>query len=281
MLRYRLRRFAGVTCGFTIMVLLFCVPLWAGPREYEPFPGQTGKDVVWMPTEETMAERMLDLAGVTPRDTVFDLGSGDGRLVIAAARRGARAVGIEYNPELVKLSWRMAAREGVAGRARFIHDDIFKSEFSEATVITLFLLPELNMRLRPAILNLKAGTRIVSNSFNMEDWVPDRTVVLGPDEGCGGAHCRIHFWIVPAKVEGCWKLPQGELTIRQDFQMLTGDFRTGARTIPLSEGKLQGEEIRFRIGEARYIGRVNGDTMSGTVHNGGNRKKWAAAKVGR
>ena len=138
--------------------------------EYQPTDGQVGKDVMWIPTAQALAEKMLNLAQVTPQDYVIDLGSGDGRIVITAAKRGARALGIEYNPDLVALSKRNAAREGVGDKARFIEADIFKSDFTQATVITMFLLPELNLQLRPAILDLKPGTRIVSNSFDMGEW---------------------------------------------------------------------------------------------------------------
>ena len=193
-------------------------------NEYQPREGQVGKDVMWIPTAQALAEKMLNLAQVTSQDYVIDLGSGDGRIVIAAAKRGARALGIEYNPDLVALSKRNAAREGVGDKARFIEGDIFKSDFTQATVLTMFLLPELNIQLRPAILDLKPGTRIVSNYFDMGEWRADESVAVGRDEGCDTVYCQAYLWIVPAKVEGTWKLPQGEVELRQSFQMISGEL---------------------------------------------------------
>ena len=155
-------------------------------KEFEPVVGQAGKDVIWVPTPQALADKMLNLAQVTPQDYVIDLGSGDGRIVITAAKRGARAHGIEYNPDMVELSKRQAAREGVAEKATFVKADLFESDFSTATVITMFLLPDINRRLRPAILNLKPGTRIASNSFDMGDWIADQTVEVTKEEGCDG-----------------------------------------------------------------------------------------------
>ncbi|HET8563525.1 MAG TPA: class I SAM-dependent methyltransferase, partial [Candidatus Binatia bacterium] len=137
---------------------------------YEPRVGQEGKDVVWVPTPQELVEKMLDMGKVTPKDYVIDLGSGDGRTVISAAKRGARALGIEYNPEMVDLSKRNAAKEGISDKANFVKADLFESDFSQATVITMFLLPDINLKLRPKILDLKPGTRIVSNTFTMGEW---------------------------------------------------------------------------------------------------------------
>ncbi|MGH7829200.1 MAG: SAM-dependent methyltransferase, partial [Candidatus Binatia bacterium] len=135
-------------------------------EEYKPQVGQEGKDVIWVPTPQALVDKMLDMAKVTPNDYVIDLGSGDGRTVITAAKRGARALGIEYNPDMVELSKRNAAKEGVSDRVQFVKADIFESDFSKATVITMFLLTEINLKLRPKILDLKPGTRIVSNAFD-------------------------------------------------------------------------------------------------------------------
>ncbi|MCL2670327.1 MAG: class I SAM-dependent methyltransferase, partial [Syntrophaceae bacterium] len=191
-------------------------------NDSEPYVGQQGKDVIWLPSEQGLVDRMLDLAKVTPQDYVIDLGSGDGRTVITAARRGARALGIEYDPKLFALAKKNAESTGVSGRAQFINGDIFQSDFSQATVLTMFLLPSLNMKLRPTILEMKPGTRIVSNSFDMEDWEADQMANVGRDEGCQGGYCVARLWIVPAKVEGSWRLPDGELRITQTFQMLSG-----------------------------------------------------------
>ena len=190
--------------------------------EYEPHVGQDGKDVVWVPTCQALVDKMLDMAKVTPKDYVIDLGSGDGRTVITAAKRGARALGIEYNPDMIALSKRNAVREGVTDKAQFKEADLFESDFSEATVITMFLLPTINLKLRPKILDLKPGTRIVSNSFTMDDWKADETAtVYSQTEDCGNYNTA-YFWIVPAKVEGTWTLPQGRLTLKQE---LSDDLR--------------------------------------------------------
>ena len=201
---------------------------------YEPEVGQAGKDVVWVPTPQVLVDKMLDMAKVTPADFLMDLGSGDGRTVITAAKRGARALGIEYNPEMVELSKRNAAKEGVNGKANFQQADLFKSDFSQASVITMFLLPDINIKLRPKILGLKPGTRVVSNSFTMGDWSADETSTVG--EGCS-SWCTAYLWIVPAKVDGAWKLPQGDLTLKQEFQKVSGTLNSGGKTVPLSSTK--------------------------------------------
>ena len=185
--------------------------LGAGPATqapFEPSVGQPGKDVVWVPTPDKLVEKMLDMAKVTSQDYVIDLGSGDGKTVIAAAKRGARALGIEYNPDMVELAKQNAAKAGVSDKATFMKADIFESDYSKATVITLFLLPTLNLKLRPTLLDLKPGTRIVSNSFTMEDWEADETATLSED--CA-SWCTALFWIIPAKVEGTWRLGQEAL----------------------------------------------------------------------
>jgi SAM-dependent methyltransferase len=251
------------------------------PEKFEPLLGQSGKDVIWLPTAQTLAEKMLDLGNVGPQDYVIDLGSGDGRIVIAAAKRGARALGIEYNPDMVVLSKQRAISEGVTDRARFVQADIFESDFSQATVLTMFLLPELNLRLRPTILDLKPGTRVVSNSFDMAEWVADREVTLGRHEACEGTYCQAFLWIVPAKVEGRWKMAQGELTLQQRFQMVSGTLKTGGESIPLSEAKLTGDKLRFQVGGALYSGQVSGNAIVGTVKTGGNSRLWQASRLGK
>ena len=225
-------------------------------QEFQPEVGQAGKDVVWVPTPQSLVDKMLEMAKVTPKDYVIDLGSGDGRTVITAAKRGSKALGIEYNPDMVELSKRTAAKEGVSDKATFMKADLFESDFSQAQVITMFLLPSINMKLRPKILNLKPGTRIVSNSFDMEEWKPDQTENV---EGCSN-WCTAHLWIVPAKVDGNWKLPQGELTIKQTFQMISGTLKNGNASSPIS-GKLNGDQISFSAGGTQYSGRVSGNTM--------------------
>jgi hypothetical protein len=239
-------------------------------KPFEPTSGQEGKDVVWVPTPQPLVDKMLDLAKVTPQDFVIDLGSGDGRTVITAAKRGARALGIEYNPDMVELSKKNAADAGVSDKASFVKADLFESDFSKAQVITMFLLPSINMKLRPKILDLKPGTRIVSNSFDMEDWQPDETASITED--CT-SWCKAMLWIVPAKVEGTWQMPDGNLTLKQDFQMVSGTL--GGKQI--NTGKLRGDEITFTVGESKYTGRVNGNSIKGTV-TGGGLSSWTATR---
>jgi SAM-dependent methyltransferase len=245
---------------------------------YQPQVGQEGKDVVWVPTPQLLVDKMLDIAKVTPKDYVIDLGSGDGRTVITAAKRGARAFGIEYNPDMVELSKRNAAKEGVSDRAQFVKADLFESDFSKATVITMFLLPEINLKLRPTILDLKPGTRIVSNTFTMDEWTADETFTVGGD--CTN-WCTALLWIVPAKVEGTWQFPQGELILKQTFQVISGIFRSGGKTTTITDGRLRGDQIGFSAAGAQYTGRVNGNTIEGSVKSGGNNSKWSAARVGK
>jgi SAM-dependent methyltransferase len=242
-------------------------------KEYQPEVGQAGKDVVWVPTPQALVDKMLDMAKVTPKDYVIDLGSGDGRTVIAAAKRGAKALGVEYNPDMVELAKRNAAKEGVSERASFVKADLFESDFSQASVITMFLLSSINIKLRPKILDLKPGTRIVSNTFDMGDWKPDQTSTI---PNCN-SWCTAHLWIVPAKVEGTWKTDQGELSLKQTFQMLSGALRNGKATSPISNAKMLGDQISFTAAGVPYTGRVNGNTIEGTA--GG--KKWSATRAGK
>jgi hypothetical protein len=227
---------------------------------YEPSSGQEGKDVVWIPSPQAVVDRMLDMAKVGPRDFVMDLGSGDGRTVITAAKRGARALGIEYNPQLVEYSRRNAEKAGVTERASFVKADLYETDFSKATVITMFLLPEINLKLRPKLLELKPGTRIVSNTFDMGDWKEDESAHIGADAGCNASWCTPLLWIVPAKVAGTWPIPGGEVTFKQQYQNLSGSLRTEGRTYAL-EGKVRGEDITFSAGGRRYSARLNGQTL--------------------
>jgi len=246
------------------------------PPQFVPYVGQPGKDVMWAPTPQELVNKMLDMAKVTPADFVIDLGSGDGRVVIAAARRGARALGIEYEPDLVEVSRANAAREGVSARAEFVKADLFESDFSRATVITMFLLPDINLKLRPRILDLAPGTRIVSNTFTMGAWEADETATVG--DGCS-RWCTALLWIVPVKVEGVWKTSQGELTFRQKFQMLTGRYAVGGYTVPIVGGRLHNDEITFSEGGAQYRGRVNGTVMEGSVTVGEKEGPWRATRA--
>jgi len=241
---------------------------------YQPQVGQAGKDVVWVPTDEGLVGKMLDMAKVTPQDFVIDLGSGDGRTVIAAAKRGARAHGIEYNPDMVDLSIRNAAEAGVSDKATFAKADIFESDFSKATVITMFLLPDINLKLRPKLLNLKPGTRVVSKSFTMEDWPADETTSM--ESNCA-TWCTAFLWIIPPNVEGKWRLQDGELTITQQFQIIKGTLVSGGKSAPIV-GRLRGGQIKFGADAAEYDGQVNGDTISGTIKNAAGEIKWSATR---
>jgi len=240
--------------------------------EFQPQVGQDGKDVIWVPTPQALVDKMLDMAKVTPKDYVIDLGSGDGRTVITAAKRGAKALGIEYNPDMVELSKKNAAKEGVSDKASFVKADLFESDFSQAQVITMFLLSSINMKLRPKILDLKPGTRIVSNTFDMADWKPDESATL---PGCN-SWCTAHLWIVPAKVDGNWASPQGELTFKQTFQNISGTLKSADAVTPIN-GKLNGDQISFTAGNVTYTGRVNGSSMEGTASGA----KWNATRTGK
>jgi precorrin-6B methylase 2 len=267
----RLRAFA------LLLAAAFATSACAQTPDYKPEVGQPGKDVVWVPTSQTLVDKMLDMAKLTPQDFHMDLGSGDGRTVITAAKRGARSMGIEYNPDMVELSKRNAAAAGVGDRAQFVKADIFETDFSKATVITLFLLPDLNLKLRPTILNMKPGTRIVSNSFTMGEWQDDETATVDAKDGCS-YWCIAHFWIVPAKVEGTWKTSRGEMTLGQQFQMVSGTIRGDKGAPAAINGRLRGDEIRFTAGPASYTGKVNGDSIEGTVTAGGQSSKWTATR---
>jgi hypothetical protein len=247
-------------------------PAQGTEKPFEPYSGQPGKDVVWVPTPQALVDKMLDMAKVTPQDFVVDLGSGDGRTVITAAKRGARAMGVEYNPDMVGLAKRNATAAGVGDKAQFVQGDIFETDFSKATVVTLFLLPNLNLKLRPTILNMRPGTRVVSNSFTMDDpsgddWVADQTETI---PNCT-SWCTALMWIVPAKVEGSWQVGSNTLTLDQEFQMLSG--RLG--NTPITDAKMNGAEIAFSVGSQKYTGRVDGNQMSGTITGGGT---WKATK---
>ena len=252
-----------------------CAQAQSGKAEFEPQVGQEGKDVIWVPTPQLLVEKMLDIAKVTSKDYIIDLGSGDGRTVITAAKRGAKALGIEYNPDMVELSKRNAAKEGVSDRASFVKADLFESDFSQAQVITMFLLPDINIRLRPKILDLKPGTRIVSNSFTMGEWSADATV--DAKDGCV-SYCTAYLWIVPAKAEGSWQLAQGALTLKQSFQMISGTLKSGNNSTPIANGKLNGDQITFNAGGVLYTGRVSGNVMEGSASTGGS---WKATRAGK
>ena len=245
----------------------------AAKAPFTPQSGQAGKDVVWVPTPQALVDRMLDMAQLAKQDYLIDLGSGDGRTVITAAKRGTRALGIEYNPDMVTLAKSNAETEGVSGLATFERADIFQSDFSKASVITLFLLPELNIRLRPILLNMKPDTRVVSNTFNMGDWMPDETIDAGGD--CT-SWCTAYKWIVPAKVSGDWQMAGGgQLKLTQTYQALDGMLTMAGKPMPIANAKMNGTEIAFVVTGKRYTGRVEGSTMKGSIEGGGS---WSATR---
>jgi precorrin-6B methylase 2 len=268
-----LRR-SSVAVAF-VTALLLAAPVFAQAtaaqqKPYEPTVGQAGKDVVWVPTPQKLVETMLDMAAVKPGEFLMDLGSGDGRTVITAAKRGVTAVGIEYNEDMVELSRKNAAEAGVTDKATFRKADLFETDLTKAQVITMFLLPSINMKLRPTLLDLKPGTRIVSNTFTMEDWESDETRSITGD--CV-SWCSAHLWIVPAKVEGTWQTRGGDLVLMQQFQMVTGTL--GGKAI--ADGRLKGAELTFKVDGASYTGTVNGTSISGTIA-GGSGGQWSATR---
>ena len=266
-------------CAFAILALsaaLFGSALAAQTPDaaYQPKMGQAGKDVVWIPSPHDTVEMMLNMARVTPNDYVIDLGSGDGRNVIAAAKRGARALGVEYNPDLVELSKRAAAKEGVADRAAFVQGDMYVADISRASVLVLFLIPDNLNKLTPKFIDLKPGTRIVSNTYEIGGgWEPDATERLP----LCATWCGAHLYIVPAKVAGSWRLPQGQLTLEQEFQKIHGTYETSGISVPI-EGQLRGDEIVFMINAVEYSGRISGDSMEGVMKGRAN-GAWTAKRV--
>ena len=269
-----LSRRLTLALGLLLAAVGVCAQTQTATEPFEPTIGRPGKNVEWAPTPQVLVDMMLDIAKVTSDDYVIDLGSGDGRLVIAAAARGARAHGIEYDPELVTLSQQNAAREGVSARATFAKADLFESDFSRASVITMFLLPDLNLRLRPQLLDLRPGTRIVSNTWDMEDWQADGIAKV-PDP-CA-VWCRAFLWIVPAKVEGTWRLAQGELRLKQQFQMISGTLTDGAGP-PRFQVRNWTEIGSASVPAACSTGAVNGSTMEGTTA-GRTTTSWRAARA--
>jgi SAM-dependent methyltransferase len=271
-----LRQLIQVSAAVTILTSAAWAQAPAPAQEpFKPTVGQAGKDVVWVPTPAALVEKMLDMAKVTPQDHVMDLGSGDGRNIIAAAKRGATAVGVEYNPDMVELSKREAAAQGVAGKASFIQGDMYEADISKATVLALFLLPHNLTKLTPKFLALKPGTRIVGNTFAPEGWEADESETISGD--CV-SWCTSLLWIVPSKVEGAWKLAAGDLALKQEFQMVSGTLTTNGKPSPVT-GRLRGDQITFTAGGTEYTGRVAGDTMEGAVKANATNGNWSATRV--
>ena len=240
-----------------------------GDEEYRQRSGQPGKDVIWVPTPDALVTQMLRAAKTTAKDLVYDLGAGDGKIAIAAAKEfGARAVGIEYNPELAALARRNAERAGVADRVTIVTGDIFKEDFSHATVVTMYLLPELNLRLRPLLLRMTPGTRVVSHSFHMGEWEADETLSLDTRDAL--------LWVVPADVGGHWQFKEKDgswearVDIEQRFQRIGGTLTRGNTTRPLLGATIAGAQLAFTFvdsdGGIRTVrGRIDGDAFSGNL----------------
>lgn len=255
-----------------------------GDAVYQPQVAQPGKDVIWVPTPNEVVERMLRMAETGPSDLVYDLGAGDGKITIIAAKTfGARAVGIEFNPEMAAYAQRNAEREGVTERARIRRGDIFETDFRDATVVTLFLLPHLNLKLRPTLLQMRPGTRIVSHAFDMDDWKPDE--VSRPDGRVA------YLWIVPANVNGRWRLDHPvrgreepiEIDLVQIYQRLEGDALFGKLRASIDDAVLRGDEIRFALRDAagmrfQFTGKVEGKVMEGSVTGAGTASRWRAER---
>jgi SAM-dependent methyltransferase len=263
-----------------LLVSLLSAQTTIQAQKFEPTVGQPGKDVIWVPTPISLIEAMLDMAKATPADYLIDLGAGDGRIAIAAAKRGIRALGIEYDSNMANLCRENAAKEGVSAKAEFRQADIFETDFSAATVLTMYLLPSLNMKLRPTILDMKPGTRIVTHSFLMEDWEPDQSISV---EGRNA-----YLWIVPAKVDGDWVWTEngGEavLSLTRTFQKIAGTLKVGSRESSLKYPLLDGDQITFKVdgnpaGTREFSGRANGDVIRGTIKGSdGKTVEWSAKR---
>ncbi|HEX5070853.1 MAG TPA: class I SAM-dependent methyltransferase [Vicinamibacterales bacterium] len=238
-------------------------PAWAqAKQEFVPTVGQPGKDVVWVPSPEETVAKMMEVGKITSRDFVVDLGSGDGRNVIAAAKLGARGLGVEYNNDMVELSKRLAAKEGVTDRAQFVQGDMYQADFSKATVLALFLLTSNLQVLRDKIFNLQPGTRVVLNTFPIPEWTADEQVTV---ENCQSSWCTVYLNIVPAKIGGTWRTQNGgEVSLTQTFQMLTGSSRTPDGQTSTVSGRLRGNELTMSNGKQEFTGVVKGNVIEGT-----------------
>jgi len=270
-----------------LAALLIACPAAAQQKgqAYEPQVGQAGKDVIWVPTPDEVVERMLRMAQVTANDYVVDLGAGDGKIAIAAAKLfGARSLGIEYNPEMAKHAQRNAEKAGVAGKTRIVQGDIFASDFTQASVVTMYLLPALNLKLRPQLLAMRPGTRVVSHSFTMDDWEADETSSMDGR--------RAYFWVVPANVAGAWTLEMSgggasekmELTVEQRYQKIEGTLGLGPVQAGLREARLRGFNIAFSYVDGKSVrrdlaGRVSGARMEGSFRtDNGTEGRWSATR---
>ncbi len=256
------RRASQVLFAFCVTACCAAALAQTAEKPFEPYSGQSGKDVVWVPTPTVTVSKMMDVAKVTSRDFVMDLGSGDGRNVIAAAKRGARALGVEFNPEMVKLSEQTAAKEGVSDKARFAQGDMFAADISQATVMALFLLPDNLRKLNQKFQDMRPGTRIVVNTFGIDGWEASHSESA---EGDCGAWCSVILYIVPAKVAGGWRIGQDELMLEQKVQQITGTLTSGGVARTIENGRVTGDQVVFSVGGVEYSGRLKDDTLSGSV----------------
>jgi len=247
-----------------------------GEGGYKPESGQSGKDVVWVPTPHQLVDVMINMAKLTSNDYLVDLGSGDGRIVIAAAKKGIKAAGVEYNPDMVAYAKKYAEREGVAGKTDFIQADLFEYDLSKHSVITMFLLSDINRRLKPTLLDLKPGTRIITNTFSIDDWPYDEKQEINEESV---AWNTAYLWIVPAKVEGSWKFNDGDMELTQTYQTVTGNMKTGGASYQIAEGKLRGAVFNFKCNGVNYECTVNKNEMKGTAKKEGKTSAWVATKA--
>ena len=246
-------------------------------KPFQPVSGQAGKDVVWVPSPPDMVNKLMELGRVTPNDFVMDLGSGDGRNVIAAAKLGARALGVEYNPDMVTLSRKLAQEAGVGDKAQFVQADMYEYDISKATVMALFLLPVNMNKLAPKFFNLAPGSRIVANTFGIDGWEPDERVTLSAASECE-SWCEALLWVVPAKVAGTWTLPNGTLTLTQEYQMVQGTITIAGQEHQVQQGRLRGEDFTFRVNDTHYKAKVTGNTMTGTMTTPKGDLPWSASR---
>lgn len=261
---------------------------------FEPALGQKGKDVMWLPTPDALATRLLTMAKLGPQDKLVDLGSGDGKIVIMAARDfGATARGVEFDPRMVTLSQAAAADAGVSEKTRFIQGDIFKHDFSDATVVALYLLPKLNLKLRPQLMAMAPGTRVVSHYFDMGRWTPDQEAELQGRPG--------FLWIVPANAGGTWRIDENStsastststsqakpavLALQQSFQLLKGTATIDQRSQPVEQARVTGQTVAFSIADEnghprKFEGMIDGDRLSGTMTDAGGTTPFSATRQG-
>jgi SAM-dependent methyltransferase len=265
----------------TVVALLLALATSAYAQEpqapFVPQSGQAGKDVVWVPSPPAMVNRMLEMAKVTPNDFVMDLGSGDGRNIIAAAKLGARGVGVEFNPDMVALSRKLAAEAGVADKAQFIEGDMYAADISKASVLALFLLPVNLNRLAPKFLDMTPGSRIVGNTFGIDGWEPDERVTLESESDCS-SWCEVLLWIVPAKAEGQWRMANGSMELFQTYQMVQGSITVDGSKHTISSRALRGDEITFIAGGFTYQGKIKGNQIEGLITTPAGQLPWKATR---